>query len=95
MKRDYKIAILRVLAKASQPLDVEKIRVGCNIGNWNTALKHCLELQYEGKIQGTKTSKSWIFWAVSTKQRKHPITDGIFQTQKNPSSVGGFSSERS
>jgi hypothetical protein len=48
-------------------MDVEKIRVACKIGNWQTALKHCLELQYEGKIQGIKSSKSWIFWKDSTK----------------------------
>jgi hypothetical protein len=47
-------------------MDVEKIRVGCKIGNWQTALKHCLELQYDGKIQGIKSSKSWIFWKDST-----------------------------
>ncbi|MGD0424071.1 MAG: hypothetical protein ABSA92_11525 [Candidatus Bathyarchaeia archaeon] len=62
-KRNYKNDILTFLASTSQPQDVEKIRVGCKIGNWQTALKHCLELLCEGNIQGTKTSKSWIFWA--------------------------------
>jgi len=59
---NYEKAILGFLAKTRQPLDVEKIRVGCGIGHWQTALKHCLELKCEGKIQGTKTSKSWVFW---------------------------------
>lgn len=58
----YKQEILRVLAGSERPMDVEKIRVACHIGNWQTALKHCLELQYEGKINATKSSKSWIFW---------------------------------
>jgi hypothetical protein len=62
---EYKKAILRELAAASQPLDVERIRVKSNIANWQTALKHCLELLHEGKIQGIKTSKSWIFWTKS------------------------------
>jgi hypothetical protein len=48
-------------------MDVEKIRVACEIGNWQTALKHCLELLCERKIEGTKTSKSWVFWNRHTK----------------------------
>jgi hypothetical protein len=66
-KRVYGDAIVRLIAAASQLLDVEKIRVGSKISNWQTALKHCLELLYEGKIQGTKTSKSWVFWANSSR----------------------------
>jgi hypothetical protein len=53
--------ILTFLNKTSEPVDVEKIRTSCEIGNWNTALKHCLELLIEGKIRGQKTSKGWIF----------------------------------
>jgi len=59
---EYKTKILRVLQNSDRPIDVEKIRTACNIGNWNTALKHCLELLLEGKVKGQKTSKSWIFW---------------------------------
>jgi len=65
---DYKQQILRTLARAKRPMDVEKIRVACHIGNWQTALKHCLELQYDGRINATKSSKSWIFW-TKTKRR--------------------------
>ena len=54
---------MQVLEKSTQPMDVEKIRGACRIGNWQTALKHCLELRIDGKIRGTKTSKSWIFWS--------------------------------
>jgi hypothetical protein len=67
VKNNYRRAILRQLAAASQPLDVERIRVKSNIANWQTALKHCLELLHEGKIQGIKTSKSWIFWSNSSR----------------------------
>jgi hypothetical protein len=65
-RKHYKTAILRLLAAAPRPLDVERIRVGCGIGNWQTALKHCLELLYEDEIRGIKTSKSWIFWGDSS-----------------------------
>jgi len=64
-ERKYKDAIVRLIAAATQPLDVERIRVECKIGNWQTALKHCLELLCEDKIRGIKTSKSWIFWSDS------------------------------
>jgi len=73
-RRKYKEAILQLLTVAEQPLDVEKIRVGCAIGNWQTALKHCLELLYDGKIQGIKTSKSWIFF--SNLPKKSTSADG-------------------
>jgi predicted Zn-ribbon and HTH transcriptional regulator len=62
MELGYQEKILKVLAEATEPLDIEKIRVAVGIGNWNTALKHCLELLLAKKIQGQKTSKSWIFW---------------------------------
>jgi len=50
------------LRSSTIPLDVENIRVSCKIGNWNTALKHCLELVLSKEIKGQKTSKGWIFW---------------------------------
>jgi hypothetical protein len=62
MTNDYKEKILEYLKKATEPADVEKIRIACGIGNWNTALKHCLELHSQGTIQGQKTSKGWVFW---------------------------------
>ncbi len=54
--------ILAFLTGITEPVDVEKIRVACQIGNWNTALKHCLDLLLQGKIRGQKTSKGWVFW---------------------------------
>lgn len=65
-ENNYKKKILDFLDEALQPQDVEKIRTACGIGNWNTALKHCLELHIEGRLQGQKTSKSWVFWAKET-----------------------------
>ena len=65
--KELKTKILRFITEEARPVDVEKIRVACNIGNWNTALKHCLELLIQGKIEGQKTSKSWIFWIDNRK----------------------------
>jgi hypothetical protein len=55
--------IVACLNESTVPLDVEKIRIDCKIGNWNTTLKHCLELFIEGEIQGQRTSRGWIFWS--------------------------------
>ena len=59
---DYKTRILPVLRSKHLPCDVEKIRVAAGIGNWNTCLKHLLELVINGEVMGQKTSKSWVFW---------------------------------
>jgi hypothetical protein len=66
-----------MLEKANQPMDVEKIRVGVGIGNWQTASKHCLELVIAEKIRGQKTSKSWIFWMD---QRREPLEKEVQTT---------------
>lgn len=62
MENNYAERIVEILTQATQPMDIEKIRIDAKIGNWNTALKHCLELMIAGKIRGQKTSKSWVFW---------------------------------
>jgi len=54
--------ILTCIESSKLPLGVENIRTAAKIGNWNTALKHCLELFVDGKINGQRTSKGWIFW---------------------------------
>jgi hypothetical protein len=59
---NYQNKIVDVLRHATEPMDIEKIRVEVGIGNWNTALKHCLELLIAKRISGIKTSKSWVFW---------------------------------
>ena len=59
---NYQEKIVGFLSHVTEPTDIEKIRVEAGIGNWNTALKHCLELLIAKKICGIKTSKSWIFW---------------------------------
>lgn len=62
MENNYSEKIVKVLKKATCPMDIEKIRVEAEIGHWTTALKHCLELVISGRIKGQKTSKSWVFW---------------------------------
>ncbi|MEJ2271018.1 MAG: hypothetical protein P8X91_00710 [Candidatus Bathyarchaeota archaeon] len=59
---ETKTKIINCLKTNKLPLGIETIRVECKIGNWNTALKHCLELLLQERINGQKTSKSWIFW---------------------------------
>lgn len=58
----YKEKIVETLNNATQPLDIEKIRIESEIGHWTTTLKNCLELMIDKKICGIKTSKSWVFW---------------------------------
>jgi hypothetical protein len=53
----------KMLQKTKQPTDTEKMRVVIGIGNWNTAMKHCLELMLAGKINGQRTPRGWIFWS--------------------------------
>jgi len=79
MEEGYEEKILAFLSEAAEPVDVEKIRVACNIGNWNTALKHCLELLIQGKVRGQKTSKSWVFWSARVRgasSRESPTKRG-------------------
>jgi len=54
--------IIEHLRAANMPSHVETIRVSCGVGNWNTALKHCLELLLSKQIEGQRTSNGWIFW---------------------------------
>ncbi len=60
--KTIKQKIIEHLKTTDMPVCVEDIRASCNIGNWNTALKHCLELLLLNQIQGKRTSNGWIFW---------------------------------
>jgi hypothetical protein len=70
VRNNYKERILNFLSQSTAPIDVEKIRKSCKIANWNTTLKHCLELVFEGSIKGQTTSKGWIFWTHQETQLK-------------------------
>lgn len=73
MENNYQEKIVQLLEKATQPMDIEKIRVEAEIGNWQTALKHCLELVIAKKISGQKTTKSWVFWIPTN--TSHPFKE--------------------
>jgi len=68
MIKNYQQKIVSFLNKATEPVDVEKIRTACSIGNWNTALTNCLDLLVQGKIMGQKTSRGWVFWTYQETQ---------------------------
>jgi hypothetical protein len=68
LENNYDEKIVELLSNSTTPMDIEKIRIEVGIGNWNTALKHCLELLVAKRINGIKTSKSWIFWVGTIKQ---------------------------
>jgi len=58
---NYKEKIINFL-KNNKPSCTNEIQKICDIGNWNTTLKHCLELYIEKRISGIKSSRGWIFW---------------------------------
>jgi len=67
-RNDYQEKILHIVQEAKEPIDPENVRVLAKIGNWQTALKHLLQLMIEGKIEGQKTSKSWVFWSKNARE---------------------------
>lgn len=75
---EYQARILKVLRSANQPLDAESIRKKVGIGNWETCMRHLLELTILGAIQGQKTSKSWIFWVEKAQNEPPESLPGCF-----------------
>jgi adenylate kinase family enzyme len=73
----YQEKILAFLSQQSQPTDIEKVKTSCKIGNWNTAKAHCLQLLAQGKIQGQKTSKGWVFWIQQQKTELKPWEEAV------------------
>jgi len=89
MIKDYDAKILLMLKEVDQPVDIEKIRVATGIGNWNTALSHCLALLLKKQINGVKTSKSWVFW------KKVKMEDTLISISNNASFADFLSQSRS
>jgi hypothetical protein len=54
--------IKEVLGKSLIPMDVENVRVGAGLKNWESTKALLLEMTLQGVIHGQKTTKSWIFW---------------------------------
>jgi len=67
-KNLYREKVLHAVEQAKEPIDAENIRVLVGIGNWQTSLKHLLQLKIEDKINGQKTSRGWIFWPKNVKE---------------------------
>lgn len=49
------------IARSPVPVSVEYLARKANVG-WGTAIRYALEMLASGKIQGIKTTRSWIFW---------------------------------
>ena len=64
INNNYAERILLIVEEAEQPIDAENVRIKAGIANWQTCLKHLLELVVAKKIMGEKTTKSWIFWSL-------------------------------
>ena len=62
MSLSYRNRVLDVLENSELPMDVESIRAGAGIGNWQTAKAILLELLVEGLVKGQKSTKFWTFW---------------------------------
>jgi hypothetical protein len=51
-----------VLDRSMIPMDVENVRVGAGLKNWESTKALLLEMTLQGVIHAQKTTKSWIFW---------------------------------
>ena len=60
--KDNRSKVLTLLQRHEQPCDVERIRRETGIQNWNSFLRHCLELYLDGEVNGLKTRRGWVFW---------------------------------
>lgn len=53
--------IVSFLDDCQKPVGTDVIRKATSIGNWNTVLKHCLELVIHKEITGIETGNGWVF----------------------------------
>jgi hypothetical protein len=58
----YKDRIRSVLADSSLPMDIENIRVGAGLKNWESTKAILLEMVLQGTVNGEKTPSAWKFW---------------------------------
>jgi hypothetical protein len=61
LSKDIGKRVLQTVGEALMPVSIEYIAQRVNVG-WGTALRYALELLADGKINGVKTTKSWVFW---------------------------------
>ncbi len=72
--KSNKDKVIEYLEACTEPQGIQTIQKGTGISHWNATLSICLELMVQGKIKGTKTSKSWVFWVDNV--RKAPPFGG-------------------
>lgn len=84
LENGYDAKILELLETIDKPTDIEKIRLSVGIANWSTALSHCLSLLVAKKINGVKTSKSWVFWSKNRTVAEYGILEKIESMGFNP-----------
>ena len=65
----YKDRIRNVLAESSLPMDIENIRIGAGLKNWESTKAILLEMVLQGTIIGEKTTSSWKFWINPSSKR--------------------------
>jgi hypothetical protein len=70
-RNSYKDKIMDVLAESTMPMDVENVRSGAGLKNWESTKAILLEMVLLGKVLGEKTTKGWIFW-VEPATKPHP-----------------------
>ena len=61
-RNSYMEKIRDVLAESTMPMDVENVRSGAGLKNWESTKALLLEMVLQGNILGEKTTKGWIFW---------------------------------
>jgi hypothetical protein len=61
-RNSYMEKIRGVLVDSTMPMDVENVRSGAGLKNWESTKAILLEMVLQGKILGEKTTKGWIFW---------------------------------
>lgn len=62
MSLSHRRKVLEALENSELPMDIESIRIGAGIGNWQTAKAILLELLVEGVVKGQKSTRGWTFW---------------------------------
>jgi hypothetical protein len=61
-RNSHRERIRDVLAESTMPMDVENVRSGAGLKNWESTKSILLEMVLQEKIHGQKTTKGWIFW---------------------------------
>jgi len=70
----------KVRGRVKQALIENRASIGCICHHakttWSIAKAALLELLLEGKVEGMKTTKSWVFW-IERNRNSHMETENI------------------